>query len=240
MWPRVSEIRRKPAAAPPRPARHPPLTPHTGKYTYYPMTPQPQPPTNPEHLQTLDTLIALGTTLAQHIVAEATTTPQTPEHTQANALAFDRVTRAVRRTILLAQKISQTPTKPNARTAARKRILREVEDCIQSEATGPEAEALTAELHERLDAPDLEDDLESRPIQDIIQDIQADLGIAIDLPGHHSWKRRTPRDIEALRARAARPPRAEAPRAEAPRPGTPPASAHPGHAAAPPAAHPRL
>ena len=198
----------------------------------------PQPPTNPEHLQTLDTLIALGTTLAQHIVAEATspTTPQTPEHLQAQSLAFDRVTRAVRRTILLAQKISQTPTKPNARTAARKRILRKVEDRIQSEATGPEAEALTAELHERLDTPDLEDDLESRPIQDIIQDIQADLGIAIDLPGHHSWKRRTPGDIEALRARAARPPHAGA----APRPGTPPASAHPGHAAAPPAAHPRL
>ena len=66
------------------------------------------------------------------------------------------------------------------------------------------AEALTAELHERLDGPDLDSDITSRPVADIVAELCRDLGIAPPA-GPHPWKRRTPADIAALCARAAAP-----------------------------------
>ncbi len=146
------------------------------------------------------------------------------------AAAFDRIARAVRRSIALARSLAD-PVPPardptQHRAAARKRILREVEDAIQrtapasgqtapshaapdgSDADAPgandSAEALTAELHDRLDAPDLDEDISRRPIAEIITEICRDLGLAA-LSGAHPWKRRTPNDLEQLRARAAAP-----------------------------------
>jgi hypothetical protein len=87
-------------------------------------------------------------------------------------------------------------------TPRRRRIIRDVEDTIQR-TTGPaEAETLHAELLDRLDAPDLDDDIENRPIGDVIADICRDLGLAA-LPGTHPWKRRTTEDLATLCARAA-------------------------------------
>ena len=119
--------------------------------------------------------------------------------------AFDRVARGIRRTVALAHKLSE-PARPSAaapRTAARRRIIREVEDAIQRSVDEDEAEGLEAELSERIDSPDLEDDIDGRPVADIIADICRDLGIAAS-PGSHPWKRRTPDDVAALCARAAR------------------------------------
>src|SRR5438094_651039 len=82
-------------------------------------------------------------------------------------------------------------------------ILRDVEDAIHRAANGPAAERLAAELHDRLDAPDLDDDILHRPIADIVTEICRDLGLAAAY-GATPWKRRTPRDLEALRARATR------------------------------------
>ncbi len=90
----------------------------------------------------------------------------------------------------------------NDRTAARKRIIRDVEDTIQRKTKDDEAERLHAELLERLDAPDLDDDIDHRPVAEIIEDICRDLGIA-NYPGAHPWKRRTPADIAILADRAA-------------------------------------
>ena len=91
------------------------------------------------------------------------------------------------------------------RAAARKRILREVEDTIQRTPT-PDGAALQAELQDRLDTPDVEDDLTTRPIPEIITEICRDLGLA-STPGAHPWKRRTPGDIQQLCTRAATPSR---------------------------------
>jgi hypothetical protein len=72
-----------------------------------------------------------------------------------------------------------------------------------------------------MDAPDLDRDIESRPIDDIIKDILRDLGLAA-LPGTRPWKRRTPADIAELNARAAAPSRpAGTPREPGPGPQPP-------------------
>ena len=170
------------------------------------------------------------------------------------AAAFDRIARAVRRCIALARAldIPARPAKDPAhhRAAARRRILRAVEDAISrklSAAAGaddtgfddadfdhapntasPTAEALTAELHERLDGPDLDTDITNRPLADIIAELCRDLGIAPPA-GPHPWKRRTPADIAALCARAAAPAR---PAQTAPQPH-PHGPLHPGPNTAP-------
>ena len=125
-------------------------------------------------------------------------------------LAFDRIARTIRRTILLAKKLpeiranlrSHPDTDPTLRRiASRKRILRTVEDVIQRNAKPQELDFLHAELRERLDSDDLEDDIDHRPLQDIVADICRDLRVAV--PFAPNYKRRTPAQIETLRAQAA-------------------------------------
>ena len=146
-------------------------------------------------------LITLGVSLAQHIHDRATTEPGT-DLAEASK-AFERVSRGTRRAILLARKLSEPPR----RVAARKQIIRAVEDTIQRDIEEPdEAETLRAELMDRLDSLDLEEDIGSRPVEAIITDIIRDFGLA-HMPGTHPWKRRTPADIAELHACAAAPPR---------------------------------
>jgi hypothetical protein len=159
------------------------------------------------------------------------------------AAAFDSISRTVRRCIMLAQSLdaprkpARTPA-PNHtpapdRTAARKRILRAVEDTLgrqdydDSYRVCDPTEALHAELLDRMDAPDLDRDIESRPIDDIIKDILRDLGLAA-LPGTRPWKRRTPADIALLNARAAAPsrPAGSTPHEPGPQPPSPGAARH--------------
>ena len=196
----------------------------------------------------LHELIEIGTDLARAIHRQATPKPNAepgPEPAAAPApdptLAFDRIARTIRRTIALARKLTEpAPQGPaqgshQRRLAARKQIIREVEDTIHREAHGPEAEAraesLHAELYERLDTLDLDDDLDTLPIAEIIAAIRRDLGIAahINSRGISPWKRRTPADVRDLCARAAGPriaqPRIAPPRIAQPRiaqPGTAP------------------
>jgi hypothetical protein len=169
--------------------------------------------------QILHELIDMGANLARAIHCQATTQPGAasgPEEASQPApapdptIAFDRIARAIRRTIALTRAITEpappaaTATASERRIAARKRIIREVEDAIQRRADGAEADALNAELGERLDAPDLDDDIAHLPVADIIASICRDLGITV-LSGTHPWKRRTPRDVRDLCARAAQP-----------------------------------
>ncbi len=160
--------------------------------------------------------------------------------------AFAQAARAVRRCIMLAQTLNQ-PAKPapdptGHRVAARKRILRETEDSI-GRGYNPDsdaAEALRAELHERLDAPDLDADILTRPVADIITEIRRDLGLDAN-PGTRPFQRRTPADVALLNARAAAPcgirqpgpaPQTSAPTPQASKPQTP------GHGAAQPTPDP--
>ncbi len=184
--------------------------------------------------QVLHELIEIGTDLARTLhrqaAPESNVSPSavpaaapTPDPT----IAFDRIARTLRRTIALARKITDpAPQGPAAQAAerrriARKQIIREVEDTIQRETDGAEANALHAELHERLETIDCDDDIDNLPIAEIIALIRRDLGLGA-LPGTHPWKRRTPADVRDLCARAAGPsiaqPRMAQPGTAPPRP----------------------
>ena len=188
--------------------------------------------------QVLHELIEIGTDLARTLHRQATPETKAEPNNQPSTapdptIAFDRIARTLRRTIALARKLSDpTPPRPaqlraeytsERRLAARKQIIRAVEDTIQRRSNGAEAEALHSEFYERLDDPDLDDDLDQRPVAEIIKDICRDFGIE-HFPGTHPWKRRTPQDVRDLCARAARPSIAQ-PRPAQPRtaqPGTAP------------------
>ena len=195
-----------------------PATPHS--------IPGPEAADTHAHREALDALITMGTDFARLLHQQATTQAAvqpgapaphpTPAPAPATlitlASAFDAIARAVRRTILLARTLDQPvpPAKDPARrrAAARKQVIREVEDAIHR-AANPDsdtAESLTAELRDRLDAPDLDDDLADRPTADIIAEICRDLGLAAPL-GTSPWRRRTPADLQALNASAAAPTR---------------------------------
>ena len=198
-------------------------------------TPTPPNPADPHaYREVLHDLITMGANLARAVHDQATpqpqpATPPSPDTLIHLAAAFDRLARAVRRSITLARTLDHPPVvRPDPaqhRAAARQRILREVGDAITRAAHDPDAwhtdeDALTAELHDRLDGPDLDGAIAARPIPDIITEICRDLGLAAP-PGAHPWKRRTPADIQDLCARAAAPARhpAAAPAAGPPRPG---------------------
>ncbi|MGI4939481.1 MAG: hypothetical protein ACRYHQ_02730 [Janthinobacterium lividum] len=171
---------------------------------------------------------------APHAPALVPAPPPAPDAVIRIATSFDQIARAVRRCIAQAQSLydpkKQQPARPPAqqapdRTTARKRIIRAVEDVIQRPPDNDEcddAEILLADLRERMDAPDLEDDIASRPVEDIIKEILRDLGLAA-LPGSRPWKRRTQADIAALNASAAAPsgPASNAGRSPGPSPPSP-------------------
>ncbi len=180
----------------------------------------------------LHRLIDIGASIAGVLEHQATAQPQptAPDHPSPPppptpgdiAAAYERISRAVRRSITLARHLDEPPGKAAAsapqapdRTAARKTIIRVVEDEIDR-VCGDDAAAVHAELRERLDAPDLDDDLRHLPVQDIIARICRDLGIAEDF-GLNLWKRRTPEDLAELAARAAQPANAEPPKPRPPR-----------------------
>ncbi len=209
-----------------------------------PISPQPRDAASPGaentdyYRRALHELIDMGVSMARlfhdQAVAQAeAAAPDTGAQTAPTpapglAAAFDRVSRAVRRTVLLARHLdaplpAHSGTDPaKRREAARRRIIRAVEDRIDREARGErEAERMHAELLERLDSPDLDDDIEGRPVTDIIIEIFNDLGF--DAPGASPWKRRTPADVAVLSARAAKPSPARTP----PAPGASAPSAQP-------------
>ena len=193
--------------------------------------------------ESLHDFITIGTSLARHLHHQVTGQPQaTPQPTihptptpqaaitpEAAAMAFDRLARSVRRSIMLARKLAEPPAPAkdpaHHRAAARKRIIREVEDAIQRHSHAPDSAddadpaSLTTELHDRLDTPDLDYDLTTRPIADIITELCRDLGLAA-LPGTNPWRRRTAQDIQDLNARAAAQPGAAPPR-PTPKPPSP-------------------
>ncbi len=166
----------------------------------------------------MDMAHGVARVMHRHVTAPAEAAPQAASGSAppvpaipplAAAASFDRACRNVRQTVMLVEQVGRPKTpasRPGAhRIAARKRIIREVEDVIQRSAAGPRAERLYAELAERLEGPDLEEELETRQVAEIVTDLCRDLGLA-HTEGNHPWKRRRPADIAALRALAARPP----------------------------------
>ena len=161
----------------------------------------------------LNELVDIDMDLARGIKIQAQTTPPGDL-----AIPLERLNRSVRRTMALADKYIEplkpkSDRKPAEREATRKKIIRDVQDVIQrSDETDKEKRSLRAELLERIDAPDMADEIDHRPAKAIITDLIRDFGLA-HLPGTHPWARRTPADIAILNAQAARtgPPRAPRP-----------------------------
>jgi len=171
-----------------------------------------QPGANTQHYRdVLRELVDIGTDIARMFLAHARLQHQFVDagaHPHAPidfSIPYESLARSIRRTIALAQKLDQ-PAPPipaaraeQARTASRLKIIREVEDAIERHAADTPPEDLREELRTRLDAPDLEEEIETRPIADIIAEICHDLGLD-HAPGSPPWKRRTPADIARLYA----------------------------------------
>lgn len=192
-----------------------------------PMLAQSQPLPAPDLFRAaLNRLVEAGMEIVEEAVALAQT-PALPETkarlVAASAAAYDKVGRAVRRTILLANHLDRAAQR---RIAVRKRILRETEDRIHREQPSPELrERQHAELLERLDSPDLLEEIETRPADAVLADILRDLGLERPLSGAPLWRRRTPSDIALLRERAinaAQPPSPGTAAEPAPDPATDP------------------
>ena len=164
-------------------------------------------PTTPNDEQEAQHYRAVLRKLVDIAMEHATALPPKPE----NAVPLDRIARTIRRCILLSRKLGEPlptprPT-PIDRTAARKKILRDVEDQIYRQASRAEAAPLEAELRDRLDRPDVEDDLAQRPIHEIITEIARDLGVGTADARAFKWKRRTPEAVAVLTAQAAATPK---------------------------------
>ena len=151
----------------------------------------------------LHELIGLGMDLARALSQQAVAQAEAGQApAPAACVAFDRVCRAVRRSVMLARRVAEPGVdRPERRVAERRQVLRDVEDAIQRSGDGDAADALRDELHDRLDSPELDDDLDSRPVAEVVALICRDLGLA-GLPGVRPWKRRSPAEVAVLHAQA--------------------------------------
>jgi hypothetical protein len=157
-------------------------------------------------------MLDIGSEMAEILTYQIRSQIEDPEAARATVSAYATLAQSVRRTIMLHEKLGQPKKNPARRILVRRRIIRDVEDAIAREARSPaEQETLHAEFIERLDRPDLEEDIADRPAAEIITDICRDLGVA-DLSDGHPAMRRSPHDIAILNLRAAQ------------LPGTPPAA----------------
>jgi hypothetical protein len=124
------------------------------------------------------------------------------------AAAYNGVTRSVRQSAMLAQKLLEPAPARKAddeaarKISQRKTIIRRIEDSLYRDAPEDQADTLHAELLERLEDPEFDDELGHRPTDEIVNEIRADLGI-LGSDSLDYWKRRTPADIAVLSARAA-------------------------------------
>lgn len=178
---------------------------------------EPLPTTPADYAALLQRALAVGTILTERLL-------DLPEDSTRNPAAdYHLLNRAMRQAILVLQRTEASPEQLDQtaapRIAARKQIIREVEDAIQYRA-GPQADQLRAELLERLDDAALDADLVARPLPDIIADICRDFRIVSPMDTAR-FARRTPDDLTALCALAARLP-GQRPRATVkPRPTAP-------------------
>ena len=161
------------------------------------------------HRRVLNEMIDVGAELTRLLLRQAAAQVEAAEPVGLPlvdvAVAYERISRAVRRSVMLVQRLGEAPAadaQAGARVAARRRIIRDVEDRIQREVDGAEADGLRAELAERLDGPELEDEIGERPVDEIIADICRDLGLGRLMPGVQAYARRRPEDLAALGALA--------------------------------------
>ncbi len=161
-----------------------------------PDTPVPDPATTiseAELIGSVRLLLATGDQLIRGLAAQEAPASEKIED-------FERLSRTVRRTVLLARHLADRPARDRAaaKSQARRQIIRGVQDAI-GRARQPQerVNSLNDELYERLEAPELDEELENRPIHEIISEIRRDLGLDPSSP------RRSPADIAKIAAIAA-------------------------------------
>ena len=149
----------------------------------------------------LTELLEIGMVLARRVRDEVAPAGEA-------AAVFERVSRAVRRTVRMLRWLDEPVAVRRAgmdpgldRVGARKRVLRAVEDRIDEAADPDDAEALHAELLERLDTAELDTDLAGRPVGEVIGEICRDLGLELSAERYPSLRRGLD-DLAALQARA--------------------------------------
>jgi hypothetical protein len=145
----------------------------------------------------LHKLIDMGTDLAEAVHRQATAQPATEKRaTQPGAapapaapdlaIAFDRLARTIRRTIALARKLSEPDRTPDPVKQTAERTRHRPSAPRRIDGADPYAHLSDAELLERLDAPDLDeddecnefdDDLDDQPLATLIAGIHRDLGL---------------------------------------------------------------
>ena len=157
----------------------------------------------------IDRLVDVGTDYVEVELAYAQGPGATVEVVVMCAKSYEGLSRSVRQSIMLACKMME-PAKaarpPRERNVARARVIRGVEDAIERKSSErSEAESLRVELLDRMDAPDFDFDLETRPIEAIIAEIERDLGLGECVGGVPQWRRRTPEMVAVLSAVAAEP-----------------------------------
>ena len=162
-------------------------------------------PTNPTldaDRAALEELRDLGMDMARLTVARAKADAEDGVEADRTP-AFERINRGVRRAIFLLQYIAKqiavaTDRRHDQyRIRARAQIMRDVEDVTR---TRPEAErnAYAAELCERLDDPEFDENLSGMTIAQASLLIRHDFGLGKIF----THKRRTPADVKSLAARA--------------------------------------
>ena len=152
----------------------------------------------------LDALRHTGMRLTRAVDA-ALDADHTPAELADLAATFERTGRGLRRTIAFAHHLAKPARDPAKHAVARRQIIRDVEDAIAQKATRVETEALRAELYERVEATEFDEDLDHLPPEQALAHILRDLGLA-NVPYAPPYPRRTPAELATLVARAARQP----------------------------------
>jgi hypothetical protein len=128
-----------------------------------------------------------------------------------NVDAVVSMSRCIRHNIALALKLAKparaepAPTPPeNPHAALRRLIIRAVDEAIGHNATSPKPEILREDLRERPEAPERDDEIDNRTIEDVITDMRREFTrLATSGPEH--WKFLTEDAIDRIFAHVAGP-----------------------------------
>ena len=163
-----------------------------------------------KHVCILNDQLDVSVRMSRILLAQVEAAPAEQSVTAAGIAMHGEACRTLRRNIFLARLCTlpagtlRVDDGGRRRKMARARILRGVEDAIHAKVDDiDDAESLRGELYDRMDASDLDDDIETWPPDEIITEVCRDLGLGDRAPGAFAWKRRTPEDIASLNAKAA-------------------------------------
>lgn len=121
------------------------------------------------------------------VLADAGTPEMAIQRTEAVAAAYNQVARAVRRTALLAERFERgwatRPVADDSHAMAKRQILRGVAEAIETTEPRERADRLSEALAERMDSPEMAEEIGNRPAEEIIAAVCRDLGVDVGRMG---------------------------------------------------------